>query len=333
MRSRSPFLLTAAVALAACTRSEPAAVVLAPPPPTASAPASAALSAAPAPLVKLLLKPGATKPPAPRGFGMSDLVHQLAVDDGHVFYTDSRSNLWSSPKDGSTPPIQVTDHAMTFFVDRTDVTYSSDRTLKRVAKTGGTPVTLVTEHEEPVSLVTDGTWIFYSLFDGSPVRKLPYAGGTSAPIHHGIKSGALAVDDRWLYVADYATSTVSRVAKTGGAESVIASVPRPVGLVVDEGFLYVSCEGDGSVRKIAKAGGPAVFLTRGAVNHDEPAVDASYVYWTSGGQDMALLRAAKDGTGKPEVVYPNLPSNPNQIALDEKRYFVTTSEGVLVIPR
>ncbi len=327
-------LAAAAVAPLACrTASEPPTVTLPPPTATGTAPAPTTTASVAPSATSWLLKPGVTTPPLPRGFPSMDSVHFVGVDPNRAFYTDSRGFLWASPKDASAPPTEIGQHALTFVVEATTVTYASGHSLVRVDKAGGPKTTLVTEHEDPVSLVTDGTWFFYSLFDGTPIRRLPVAGGTSTTIHPGIKSGALAVDDAWLYVADYATSSVSRVRKSGGSPTTLASVPRPVGLVVDEGFVYVTCETDGSVRRFAKSGGPAQVLAVGAHNHDQPAIDASYVYWTSGGSDMALFRVRKDGASKAEVVHAGLTSNPNQIALDERRYFVTTNEGVLVLPR
>ncbi len=348
MRFRFIVLLAAA----ACSRSSTEAPAVALPAPTALPSGSVALAkppppppeptadpstqvAAPAPVPGIppggFLVPGPTNPPLPAQFA-SNLVHSVQLDADHAYYTDSRGFLWSSPKDGSAKPTQVAARAMMFFVDATTVTYVSGKSVMRVAKTGGTPTTLVTEHEDPVHIVTDGTSIFYSLFDGTPIRKLPYAGGASVAIHPGIKSGALAVDAQYLYVADYSKGTVTRVAKAGGTPTLVASVSTGVGLLVDEKFLYVTSEKDGSVRRVPKAGGTVDVLARGAVNHDQPAQDATYVYWTSGGQDMALFRAKKDATGRPEMVH-SVVGNPNQIALDETRFFVTGNNGVMVFPK
>lgn len=347
MRYRFVVLLVAA----ACSRPSSETPAIALPPPTALPSGSVALAkpapppdptgdspgplAAPTPVPGIpssgFLVPGVTSPPMPSQFA-TNLVHSVALDADHAYYTDSRGFLWSSPKDGSAKPIQVAAHAMTFFVDATSVTYGSGKTLMRVSKTGGTPITLATEREDPVHLVTDGTSIFYSMFDGTPIRKLPYAGGVSVAVHPGIKSGALAVDAQYLYVADYSKGTVTRVAKIGGTPTLVASVSTAVGLLVDEKFVFVTSEKDGSVRRVPKAGGVVDVLARGAVNHDQPAQDGTYVYWTSGGQDMALFRAKKDNSGRPEMVH-SVVGNPNQIALDETRFFVTGSSGVMVFPK
>jgi hypothetical protein len=333
MRVALAAAVSLATAAAACRTTENSAAVTLP---SATPLASTAVPPAAPPAATTtswLLKPGPPKAPLPRGFPATDDVHFVGLDQTHAFYTDSRGVLWASPKDGSAPAVAIGDHALTFVVEPTTITYASDHSLVRVDKTGGPKTTLVTEHEDPVSLVSDGTWFFYSLFDGAPIRRLPVGGGSSTTIHPGIKSGALAVDDAWLYVADYATSSISRVRKTGGTVTPIANAPHPVGIVVDEGFVYVTCEPDGSVRRYAKSGGPAQILAVGAHNHDEPVVDASYVYWTSGGSDMALFRVKKDGAAKPEIVHAGLTTNPNQIAIDERHYFVTSHEGVLVLPR
>ena len=111
-----------------------------------------------------------------------------------------------------------------------------------------------------------------------------------------------------------------------------ASAPTRLGPLPAENSPSVTSETAGSVRRVPKAGGTVDVLARGAVNHDQPAQDATYVYWTSGGQDMALFRAKKDATGRPEMVH-SVVGNPNQIALDETRFFVTGNNGVMVFPK
>ena len=243
--------------------------------------------------------------------------------------------LWSAPRDGTTPStLLTTGFVLSLFVDGTSVTYTSSKTLQRISRAGGPPTVLVTEHEDLIDLTGDGNSLFYSMFDGTPIRRLPYGGGTSTPVHPGIKSGALAVDETHLYVASYALGTVTRVAKTGGSPAPISSAtPRPVGIVVDDHFVFVTCEADGSVRRIPKSGGAVAILARGQVNHDQPAQDDTYVYWTSGGQDMAVMRVPKDGSRPAEVVYAPLHTNPNQVAVDETNVYVTETGGVLVLPK
>lgn len=328
-------------ALAACTqldasggssvRLPPTAsvAVVAPPPPVAK----------PRPLTPVTGYPGAYlltfgKTPGRPAIGSLTSAMMLAASGANVYFTGS-NGLWSAPRDGTAPAtLLASGYALTLFVDATSVTFTSSKTLRRVSLAGGPVTILATEREDLVDLVGDGNTLFYSMFDGTPIRRLPSGGGTSTAVHPGIKSGALAVDEAHLYVANYALSTVSRVAKTGGSPALVTSAtPHPVGLVVDDTFVFVTCETDGSVRRIPKSGGAVTILARGQVNHDQPAQDDTFVYWTSGGKDMALMRARKDGSAPAEVVYAPLHTNPNQVAVDERNLYVTESGGVLVLPR
>ena len=308
--------------------SAPSATVTSPPPPPPK----------PKPLVPVAGYPGAYmlalgKPTRP-AFGGPLSAMMVAVADGNVYFTGD-NGLWSAPRSGTAPStLLTTGFVLSLFVDATSVTYTSEKTLQRISRAGGPPTVLSTEHEDLIDLTGDGNSLFFSLFDGSPIRRLPYGGGTSTPVHPGIKSGALAVDETYLYVASYALSTVTRVAKAGGSPmAVSAATPHPVGIVVDEKNVFVTCETDGSVRRIPKAGGAVTILARGQVNHDQPAQDDTFVYWTSGGKDMAVMRVRKDGATPAEVVYTPLHTNPNQVAADDQNVYVTETGGVLVLPK
>lgn len=319
----------AALAAASCSRASPPSDAASPASPAAPPPAQAPRqSADPAPgaaskqtRVVTIHVPQAVPTSAPMP------VHFVAVSGGRVYFSDGSGALWSAPKDGSSDPVPVVKDpkrfVLTFVVRGNDVTFTTTRAIARVGTTGGPVTVLSTEAEDPVSLVADEKEIFFSMFDGSPVRREPWSGGASKPaVSIGIKSGGLALDDAYLYVADYRADVITRVARAGGATRVVARVPKPVAVTADATHLYVSVEGDESLRRVPKAGGRAQVLAKGQTNIDEVVLDGDYVYWHSWRKPHAVMRAKKDGSGEAEVVFDEELEMPSGLAVDEDRVWV-----------
>jgi len=301
----------------------------------------------------VVIKPGAVPHPPPDGV---DVVHEVVVDEKDAFFSDGFGYVWRAPKDGSGAASMVWDakngHAMSLVLHGGDVLFAltppwspngkSKPMIVRVPKTGGAHVTLSVETEDPLYLVRDDTNLYFALFDGTSVRRIPLAGGASVAVRTpGIKSGSLAVDPSGgsLYVSDYARGTVSKISKATNAETVLASgMPKPVGIAIDATHVYFPCEGDGSVRRVAKSGGPLQVLATQQINNDELVVDDTWVWWSTWAKPHALMRTKKDGSGTAVTVVPNL-HEPTGLSLDTTPgatsvYVANKGAGeVLVVPR
>ncbi len=300
--------------------------------------------AAPPPGVRL--PPGAVvlRPPQPHG------VFGPVVDGPTIYYTDGAGNVWAQAKDGSGRPRSLWSgrrgHAMSLVLARDQVYFGvtpanrqQDKPrIVRVPKTGGAAVTVTETPDDVINLVSDGDHLYFSLFDGSPLRKVPLAGGPSTIVRApGIKQGAIAVDDRYLYVTDYLRNLVVRAPKTrGGAEHVLAArQPRPVGIALDETYVYFPCEKDGSIRRVPKAGGAVKTIATGQINQDDITVGETFVYWASWDRRPTLRRTRKDGSQpQPDDLLTDL-KDPEAIALDGQRVYVTNKgdSDIIGIPR
>jgi len=277
-------------------------------------------------------------------------VFEVVLDDTQAYYADGAGFVWAQAKDGSSPARGLWSgaqgHAMTIVLDGGDVIFGVSPTnrqtdkakIVRVPKKGGLPTTITEAPEDVIDLVSDGTSLYFSLFDGSPIRKVSLAGGQSEVVRTpGIKSGALAVDGRYLYVADYAHNVVVRASKTpGGGETVLASAqPKPVGIATDETFVYWPCEDDGTIRRVPKTGGAVQTIARGQINHDLLALDATYVYWASWDQKHTLKRTKKDGSQRaPDVLATDL-RDPEGVATDARYVYVANKSAgeILALPK
>jgi hypothetical protein len=274
---------------------------------------------------------------AMRGTSHRAIVHSVEVDDTDAYFTDATGALWKAPKDGTgTATTIVSDpkhRVLTFFLRKGEVTFTTARGIGRVSTSGGSVSILSRENEDPIQLVADEKEMFFSMFDGTTLRREPIAGGTSSAFGAiGIKHGGIALDATHLYVADYRTGVVSRIARAGGGTATLASgLTRPVAIGADATHVYVSVEGDSSLRRVPKGGGTVQVLATGQPQIDTPVIDATHVYWSTWSKPThSVMRTKKDGSGQPEVVVDGLQS-PSHVALDDKRVWVANRDAGSVV--
>jgi sugar lactone lactonase YvrE len=365
-----PALLALALGAGACGRSSsgeapatPAAPPLAPEPPpvvTTIPPVAPEPSGATSQWVPRPMRPAEQRSGLPGGVrsiqlpqvpGWRDItvVHGVTLDDKHVYFNDGYGRIWGALKDGSEAPFEVLAgqsesapnppdriHAIDLIADGNEVIFTaSSRGVMAVPKEGGAPRALTRQPSGPVVVVSDGVSVFYSSFDGSPIRRIPRDGGEATPFPVGIRSGSLAVDEAFLYITHYNQGTILRVPKGGGGvQTLTRNLPRPTGLALDATHVYFSCEGDGSVRRVPKAGGASQTLAIQQVNHDNIALDDEFVYWASWGTGTPLRRVRKDGSSPPQTLLAGLRS-PSGITVDDQRVYVANKGygEVLLVPK
>jgi hypothetical protein len=114
----------------------------------------------------------------------------------------------------------------------------------------------------PVNLVSDGTFLYYTLPFGDPrLFRMPVGGGSSQPVSTAPWMWTtFGADKRWVYAYD--TTTLVRGSKSDGHVEVIARVPTDEILraaVFDEGTIYWIAN------KLASAGGCRVLKLRPAL--------------------------------------------------------------------
>jgi hypothetical protein len=188
---------------------------------------------------------------------IDDQTQDLLADATHLYWDSAslnRVDVAALPS-GATSTLATDDGAYGvngagLTMDATYVYWASGAAIKRVPKTGGPVVTVVTPAAAPVAFAVDATRAYW-LADGA-VWAAPLDGGAtiklaSLPNPFGWQGQWLTVDDAGVYVAFSATSFSAH---------------------------------DGAVVRIPLAGGAPVVLASGAVRPSAITVDASHVYWT-----------------------------------------------------
>lgn len=265
-------------------------------------------------------------------------IHNLGVDGQHVYWSDGRGQIWRAPKSGGSATRIVAEHGHSFLVLGSELVYASEQSIRKVATSGGTPKVVCQESEAPIELVSDGRLLYYSMFDGSPVRQLELASGKVLRRFPVVGQVTLALEPGYLYVASYKQGTITRHPTTGGVPRVLVRGERTlVGVTLDDKALYYSVEQGGFVKRIPKQGGPAVVLARDHFNQEATYVAGAYLYWFDwrGGRGQhTLWRTLRAGGGAVEKVQGGLCS-PHHLALDERHFYLENGGAgtVLRIPR
>ncbi len=183
------------------------------------------------------------------------------------------------------------------FIYFTQATSASSPGVARVPVSGG-PVTALSPDDSAWGLVLAGGNIIYATGSfGLPsiqmVKSVPIDGGAptnlySPPDNAGVNS--LVADSANVYLA-VNDGNIVRVPLGGGAPTTIATGQEDnVWLAIDPEYLYWganSIEGT-IIRKMALGGGPVVDLGTAPLPANGVAVDATYVYFTSGGDVYAI---------------------------------------------
>lgn len=276
-------------------------------------------------------------------------VFTVRVDGQHLYWSDGMGRLWRAPKSGGAATSLVKERAGGFLLLGDSLYFTADKAIRRVPAAGGASELVASEHEDPIELVSDGRHLFYSMFDGSPVRQL--ALGKGDPGAPGLPSGKvvrrfpvvgksvlLAVEGGDLYVASYKAGTLTRYPLRGGAPRVLVRGERTIVAVsVDESAIYYSVEKGGFVKRLPKKGGRPLTLIQGMDNQETLFLDGPHVYWfdwTGGSGQHTLWRTLRSGTGKPERVQGGLCES-HHLAIDETHLYIANKGAgtVLKIPK
>jgi hypothetical protein len=158
------------------------------------------------------------------------------------------------------------------------------------------------------NLVVDDDALYFQALSG--VRTRPLAGGDHVELA-GTTGEAMTQDEDalWLTRGSSGAGQIIRVAKSdGSAETIVADQLAPSSIAVDETHVYWTNEStyqadppDGSVMMASKDGSELVELAGRLESPRNVAIDASHVYFTTGIEDGAISRVARDGSA-PEIL-------------------------------
>jgi hypothetical protein len=259
----------------------------------------------------------------------------VRVDGQHLYWCDGRGQLWRAPKSGGSATRIVAEHAHNFLLLDGTIYYTSEKSIRRVAAGGGAPSVVVQESESPIALASDGRFLFYSMYDGSPVRQLELASGKvlrRIPVSGQVM---LAIEGGQLYVASYRQGTITRHPVVGKKPPrlLVRGERTLVGVSVDEAAIYYSVEKGGFVKRLPKEGGRALTLAQGMDNQETLVLDGPHLYWfdwTGSAGQHTLWRALRTGSGKPERVQGGL-CGPHYLAVDEGSLYIANKGAGTVI--
>jgi hypothetical protein len=257
-------------------------------------------------------------------------VFSVQVDEAQVYFNDGAGRLWSAPKDGSAKATALVadpeDSVRSFVVVGDTIYYAARQAVRSVSTRGGPSTAVGDDHARPILIVSDGQYLYHTVFDGSATYRVSIATRLRERFCPGGKHQTLAVDADNLYTASYYGGTISAVSKRTRRVRVLATgVRRPVRLVVDATFVYFTSEADGSVWRVDKRGGRVIALARGQRDQEHLALDATHLYWaTRTPAGVHALMRARVGAGpgsEPEQLYVGLRSA-GGLAVDDRFVYI-----------
>ena len=178
--------------------------------------------------------------------------------------------------------------------------------------------------DDPVVVVSDGTFLYTQLFASDTIMRVPLAGGDASvlaelPRGAGKLGVVLAIHDGVIYAASYTTGDLVAIPTTGGATRSIAhALPGPRALAVDASGVYVlyqrakpnGSELEGQLRRIDPKTGASQVLATNLFNGGHVTLDGPFAYVpsrsTAYGDDVEhngkLYKVAKDGSSPPQIL-------------------------------
>jgi hypothetical protein len=246
----------------------------------------------------------------------------VALDAARVYWTGGGS-VMSLPLQGGTTPTTLvsgqaggpnaiaSDGTSVYWVNSTS-NANLTSSVRKVAVSGGSPVTLATGLVSPSSVAVDGQNVYWGEGTAAPdvdggapcVKSLPVGGGSvttlvaSTLLSGGGPAPAVAVHDPDVYAAFQLEGNalgLVRVPTTGGAAVTLA--PEVDGyLAVDGTSAYWTVSETSAVFKVPVAGGAPVVVASDQAGPGAIAVNDASVFWTTsnvGGAYGAIMKAEK----------------------------------------
>jgi hypothetical protein len=236
--------------------------------------------------------------PAELLYTLPERVYSLALDETHIYFTRTASQL--------------------------DITGGS---IQRLPKGGGEVEVLVDTFWNPTAIAVDATHVYYNLalsYEGE-IRRVPKAGGAWEPVADSLDNPwDLAVQGGYVYISEMNAGRIVRVPVEGGAlEVVSAGWPGTESLAVDGSHVYFASQAAVSpypitLLRVPLAGGTAEPVFDAAVG-GKIAVSAHHLQWgpwfvpLDGGDVLALA----DPSAPNDRIFSTAASDAQQIFIGE----------------
>ncbi len=213
--------------------------------------------------------------------------------------------------------------------------------LRKVAKTGGEPSTVVPA-PGIIEVAAAGPNLYFTTRSGLVRRVAKKGGKVKTLVTEQYAPGPIYGDKSGVYWADHgdvarrSNAAVHRLDLAGHMTTLVASLRGPIYLAIDDAYVYWTSAAPGEIMKVAKTGGDSVTVAFGQQLNGPLAVDDAYVYWTSPGErskfpEGLVMRVKKTG-GAPEVVARD-PHGASTIAVDGAFVYWANADGVMAAPK
>jgi hypothetical protein len=282
----------------------------------------------------------------------------LALDDTHIYFTDTSDNwIYRINKDGSNPVRVDMGEALAPRAIAVDATYmywtnflSPNGEVRRcpIAGCNGTSV-LLSAADEPSAILLLGTRVMWAERNGGKVvqadisdggnQKVLFAGDDAAVAAQPYQ---LATDPTFVYFTDFRAGFTRRVPLDGGASVALANgmIPGSYGIAVNDAGIFWASEtssADGTIFRIAASAfvnnaDPTVF----ASPFKQPAgvaIDDNYVYWVNAGTTSDTMDGSVMACPLSQALCPNpivlatTQHNPVRIKVDADAVY-WTADGI-----
>jgi hypothetical protein len=213
--------------------------------------------------------------------------------------------------------------------------FHSEGIVARVAKQGGTPVTLADAQGAYMKTVAVSGGMVY--FGASSLKRVPVSGGAVETLatNQGMIQG-IAVRDGFVYWTGGggysldSPGTVSRLPITGGTPMVLIDnfSPTPAALAVDATHVYWTADGySGFVSKVPVAGGANNQLFSGQKRPRSIVVEAAMMYWANLAGDR-IWKAGSDGSNPTQIAQCGLPGS---LSVDNGAVYWTCGDSIMTL--
>ena len=225
--------------------------------------------------------------------GAQDVPHAIASDNVHLFWANSASGeIMRSEPDGKNVSVIVPgqNKPVWMALDATSVYWANagDGSIWKADKDGNNANSIYAGagagHAGPVAV--DANFVYFTNGSGGLVTKVPINGGPVVNVATSqIGARGIAVDSAFVY---WTTLTAVSKAPLGGGAPLNVASPLPAlvaAVAVDAKYAFFSIQtAAGSIQKTPLAGGGAVTtLAANQVKPDCIALDATSIYWITGG--------------------------------------------------
>jgi hypothetical protein len=228
-----------------------------------------------------------------------DLPFDLTLTSSYVYWTSTKYNkVRRVAKAGGTALTVATAQGGAWEIDADSShvywTCSTDKAVRRVAISGGSAQNVATGQSGALGLALTSTQVVWTT--GSAVMRVAKSGGTPAQVASGTNITAVAVDGTNAYYPS--GSSLYQIAVTGfDTPTVLTSVATVTEMVVSGGFVYYADKAGGKVWRVSTGGGLAEQVGS-ASSVNGLAIYGNNLYY---GSNTQIFRSTVDGFGKQTI--------------------------------